>query len=115
MVSGRSANLPRPPAVVHSLIQAVLGSPNFDFYDSDAASYPFGIILYYAWSIATIVILLNVLVALFSSACACSLRFLRGVLSDDRGPGFHRRGMRRCVETFHLILAESADLPLSRR
>ncbi|BGP09070.1 Calcium channel YVC1 [Rhodotorula toruloides] len=55
-------------AVVHSLIQAVLGSPNFDFYDSDAASYPFGIILYYAWSIATIVILLNVLVALFSSA-----------------------------------------------
>jgi hypothetical protein len=57
-------------AVVHSLIQAVLGSPNFDFYDSNDASYPFGIILYYAWSIATIVILLNVLVALFSSACA---------------------------------------------
>lgn len=56
-------------AVVNTLLQAVLGSPNFDYYDELESSYPFGLILYYAWSVATIVILLNVLVALFSSAC----------------------------------------------
>ncbi|BGP56070.1 Calcium channel yvc1 [Rhodotorula sphaerocarpa] len=55
-------------AVVNTLLQAVLGSPNFDYYDELESSYPFGLILYYAWSVATIVILLNVLVALFSSA-----------------------------------------------
>ncbi|GAA5988336.1 hypothetical protein JCM10908_002170 [Rhodotorula pacifica] len=55
-------------AVINTLIQAVLGSPNFDYYDELESAYPFGLILYYAWSVATIVILLNVLVALFSSA-----------------------------------------------
>lgn len=51
--------------------KSVCSSPNFDYYDeSDELDYPFGLILYYAWSVATIVILLNVLVALFSSACA---------------------------------------------
>lgn len=84
-------------AVINTLIQAVLGcvhllsreyqgsptrfgawltpqncsSPNFDYYDELESAYPFGLILYYAWSVATIVILLNVLVALFSSACEC--------------------------------------------
>jgi len=38
-----------------------------------AASYPFGLVLYYVWSVATLVILLNVLVALFSSSCAHEL------------------------------------------
>ncbi|GAA6005847.1 hypothetical protein JCM10207_007248 [Rhodosporidiobolus poonsookiae] len=55
-------------AVLNSLLQALLGSPNFDFYDTGASSYPFGLVLYYAWSVATIVILLNVLVALFSTS-----------------------------------------------
>ncbi|GAA6040060.1 hypothetical protein JCM8097_004760 [Rhodosporidiobolus ruineniae] len=55
-------------AVVNTLLQALLGSPNFDFYDEGASSYPFGLVLYYAWSVATIVILLNVLIALFSTS-----------------------------------------------
>ncbi|GAA5913307.1 hypothetical protein JCM8208_005205 [Rhodotorula glutinis] len=59
-------------AVINSLLQAFLGSPNFDMYsdtdDKGVASYPFGLILYYVWSVATLVILLNVLVALFSSS-----------------------------------------------
>ncbi|GAA5916355.1 hypothetical protein JCM6882_000861 [Rhodosporidiobolus microsporus] len=55
-------------AVVNTLLQALLGSPNFDFYDVGASSYPFGLVLYYSWSVATIVILLNVLVALFSTS-----------------------------------------------
>ncbi|TNY22210.1 hypothetical protein DMC30DRAFT_362069 [Rhodotorula diobovata] len=59
-------------AVINSLLQAFLGSPNFDMYDKSdemgAASYPFGLVLYYVWSVATLVILLNVLVALFSSS-----------------------------------------------
>lgn len=67
-----SAFVPRHTAVVNSLLQALLGSPNFDYYDDPAGSYPFGLVLYYFWSVATIVILLNVLVALFSSSCACS-------------------------------------------
>ncbi|GAA5824388.1 hypothetical protein JCM11251_000401 [Rhodosporidiobolus azoricus] len=54
--------------VINTLLQALLGSPNFDNYDDGASSYPFGLILYYAWSVATIVILLNVLVALFSTS-----------------------------------------------
>ncbi|GAA5874877.1 hypothetical protein JCM1840_003912 [Sporobolomyces johnsonii] len=54
--------------VVHSLIQALLGSPNFDAYDNSATSYPFGLTLYYAWSVITLVLLLNILIALFGSA-----------------------------------------------
>ncbi|GAA5971515.1 hypothetical protein JCM3765_001224, partial [Sporobolomyces pararoseus] len=54
--------------VIHTLIQALLGSPNFDEYDRGASSYPFGMILYYVWSTTCIVILLNVLIALFGSA-----------------------------------------------
>ncbi|GAA5930927.1 uncharacterized protein JCM15063_002498 [Sporobolomyces koalae] len=54
--------------VIHTLIQALLGSPNFDEYDRGSSSYPFGMILYYVWSTTCIVILLNVLIALFGSA-----------------------------------------------
>ncbi|GAA6002851.1 uncharacterized protein JCM10292_001338 [Rhodotorula paludigena] len=63
-------------AVVNSLLQALLGSPNFDYYDDPAGSYPFGLVLYYFWSVATIVILLNVLVALFSSSYESEPTFL---------------------------------------
>ncbi|GAA5987011.1 hypothetical protein JCM11641_004418 [Rhodosporidiobolus odoratus] len=55
-------------AIFNYLLQALLGSPNFDFFDEDSSGYPFGLVLYYAWSIATLVILLNVLVALFSTS-----------------------------------------------
>ncbi|KAL8279633.1 hypothetical protein RQP46_007946 [Phenoliferia psychrophenolica] len=54
--------------VIHSLIQGLLGSPAFEAYARGASSYPFGMILYYLWSILTLVILLNILVALFGSA-----------------------------------------------
>lgn len=54
--------------VIHTLIQALLGSPNFDEYDRGASSYPFGMILYYIWSTVCIIILLNILIALFGSA-----------------------------------------------
>ncbi|ORY54375.1 hypothetical protein BCR35DRAFT_296731 [Leucosporidium creatinivorum] len=56
-------------AVIHSLIQGLLGSPTFEMYEKDtSSSYPFGQILYYGWSVLTLVILLNILVALFGSA-----------------------------------------------
>lgn len=54
--------------VIHSLIQGLLGSPKFENYDSSTLSYPFGMVLYYIWSVLTLVILLNILVALFGSA-----------------------------------------------
>lgn len=66
--------------VVHHLMQALLGSPAFDKYKRGTQSYPFGIILYYLWSTLTLVILLNVLVALFSSAyeeCTSTWRYHR--------------------------------------
>ncbi|BGP41086.1 Calcium channel yvc1 [Rhodotorula kratochvilovae] len=59
-------------SVINSLLQAFLGSPNFEMYDKGEkvgdSSYPFGLIVYYLWSVMTLVILLNVLVALFSSS-----------------------------------------------
>ncbi|SCV72936.1 BQ2448_6861 [Microbotryum intermedium] len=56
--------------VIHSLVQGLLGSPTFEDYARGADSYPFGMILYYTWSVLTLVILLNILVALFGSAYA---------------------------------------------
>lgn len=32
-------------AIANSLLQAFLGSPNFDYYDEDSSSYPFGLVL----------------------------------------------------------------------
>jgi diacylglycerol kinase len=47
----------------------LLGSPNFDLYARDGnIAYPYGMISYVLWSFLTLVILLNVLVALFNSA-----------------------------------------------
>ncbi|KAK4053593.1 Calcium channel yvc1 [Microbotryomycetes sp. JL221] len=54
--------------VMHSLIQGLLGSPTFEDYGKGTQSYPFSMVLYYGWSVLTLVILLNILVALFGSA-----------------------------------------------
>ncbi|KZV77107.1 calcium activated cation channel [Peniophora sp. CONT] len=53
-----------PIEVVHVMVQALLGSPNFDKFEDSAM----GMLLYYFWNIVTAVILLNVLISLFSSA-----------------------------------------------
>ncbi|GHJ83748.1 hypothetical protein NliqN6_0150 [Naganishia liquefaciens] len=53
--------------VWNGLLQALLGSPDFDT-PSERFGYPFGLIIYYGWSILTIIILLNVLIALFGSS-----------------------------------------------
>jgi len=54
--------------IVHSLLQGLLGSPDFETYMDKDKSYPFGMILYYAWTVLTIILLLNILIALFNSA-----------------------------------------------
>lgn len=55
--------------VVNSLLQAMLGSAQFDLYtDSKAPNFPFNAILYYSWSALVIILLLNILIALFGSA-----------------------------------------------
>ncbi|KAJ9111044.1 hypothetical protein QFC19_001241 [Naganishia cerealis] len=50
--------------VWNGLLQALLGSPDFDTPNERS----FGLIIYYGWSILTIIILLNVLIALFGSS-----------------------------------------------
>ncbi|KAI0751001.1 calcium activated cation channel [Daedaleopsis nitida] len=53
-----------PSKLLHVLIQALLQSPNYEMFNPS----PAGMILYYMWNVATVVILLNVLISLFSSA-----------------------------------------------
>lgn len=53
--------------ITNGLLQALLGSPDFDT-PNQRFGYPFGLIIYYAWSALTIVILLNVLIALFGTS-----------------------------------------------
>ena len=53
--------------VANSLIQALLGSPDFDSPNS-RFGYPFGLIIYYSWNFLSALILTNVLIALFGSA-----------------------------------------------
>ena len=50
--------------VVHSLLQALLGSPTFDAYEDNK----FQQVIYYGWAILTLILLLNILIALFNSA-----------------------------------------------
>ncbi|GAA94492.1 uncharacterized protein L969DRAFT_91548 [Mixia osmundae IAM 14324] len=50
--------------VLHSLLQALLGSPDFEHYSSG----DFGMSLYYLYNIAVSLLLLNVLIALFGTA-----------------------------------------------
>ncbi|KAG8627226.1 hypothetical protein KVT40_004709 [Elsinoe batatas] len=52
--------------VFQSLINAIMGSPEFDGFDRFAP--PFGLILYYIYNFIIAVILLNILIALFNSA-----------------------------------------------
>lgn len=52
--------------VMQRMINAILGDPNFDGWEE--FSPPFGLILYYIYNFIIIVILLNVLIALFNSA-----------------------------------------------
>ncbi|ORX33691.1 calcium activated cation channel [Kockovaella imperatae] len=53
--------------VINGLIQALLGSPDFDT-PSSRFGYPFGLIVYYSWNFLATIILVNVLIALFGSA-----------------------------------------------
>ena len=52
--------------VVQAMMNAVMQSPEFDGFDEYA--YPFGLILYYIFTFVVMVILLNVLIALYNSA-----------------------------------------------
>ncbi|KAI0363530.1 calcium activated cation channel [Pilatotrama ljubarskyi] len=53
-----------PHEIMHGLIQALLQNPTYDMFESS----PAGLTLYYLWNVATVIILLNVLISLFSSA-----------------------------------------------
>lgn len=53
--------------LINNLIQALLGSPDFDT-PTQNFSYPFGLIIYYLWNFTTTIILVNVLIALFGTA-----------------------------------------------
>ncbi|WVF67133.1 hypothetical protein IAT40_001878 [Kwoniella sp. CBS 6097] len=53
--------------VVNNLIQALLGSPDFES-PSERFGYPFGLIIFYGWNFVSTIILVNVLIALFGSA-----------------------------------------------
>lgn len=59
--------------VVNILLQALLGSPDFDS-PKEKFGPPFGLIIYYAWSFMALVILLNILIALFNTVRALHLR-----------------------------------------
>ena len=52
--------------IFEAMIKAVLTSPEFDGFDDYA--HPFGLILYYIFSFIVMVILLNILIALYNSA-----------------------------------------------
>lgn len=52
--------------IIQAMANAVMQSPDFDGFDEYAA--PFGIILYYIFTFVVMVILLNILIALYNSA-----------------------------------------------
>ncbi|KAG9037681.1 hypothetical protein FRB95_004527 [Tulasnella sp. JGI-2019a] len=52
-------------AVIHNLVQGLLGSPDFGNEENSVS-----LIIFYCWNIFTTIILLNVLISLFSSAYA---------------------------------------------
>ena len=52
--------------IFEAMIKAILTSPEFDGFDDYA--HPFGLILYYIFSFVIMVILLNILIALYNSA-----------------------------------------------
>jgi len=53
-----------PSSVVNVLVRALLQSPDFDKFSAS----PAGLLLYYLWTAMTVIVLLNVLISLFSSA-----------------------------------------------
>jgi len=52
--------------IIQAMANAVMQSPDFDGFDEYAA--PFGLILYYIFTFSVMVILLNILIALYNSA-----------------------------------------------
>ncbi|EGX91516.1 potassium ion channel Yvc1 [Cordyceps militaris CM01] len=54
------------PFIVDSMLKAILQSPQFDDWESFA--HPWGIILYYCFTFVVMIILLNILIALYNSA-----------------------------------------------
>ena len=52
--------------IIQQMLNAIMGDPSFDVWDNFAP--PFGLILYYIYNFVIIVILLNVLIALYNSA-----------------------------------------------
>ena len=52
--------------VVLAMVNAILGSPAFDGFDN--YSPPFGMVLYYLYTFVVMVVLLNILIALYNSA-----------------------------------------------
>ncbi|GJE84360.1 calcium activated cation channel [Phanerochaete sordida] len=53
-----------PIQVINLLVQALLQAPNYDRWSGFAPA----LLLYYLWNVATVLILLNILISLFSSA-----------------------------------------------
>jgi hypothetical protein len=52
--------------IIQQMVNAILGDPSFDVWEN--FSPPFGLILYYIYNFIIIVILLNILIALYNSA-----------------------------------------------
>lgn len=53
--------------IVNQLVQSLLGGADFDTA-SQRFGYPFGLIVFYGWNFLAIIILVNVLIALFGTA-----------------------------------------------
>ncbi|KAI9695692.1 MAG: hypothetical protein M1820_008455 [Bogoriella megaspora] len=60
------SNITATNFVVQSMVKAILTSPEFDGFDNFAP--PFGLILYYIFTFVVMVLLLNILIALYNSA-----------------------------------------------
>ena len=54
------------PFIIQQMLNAIMGDPSFDVWDNFES--PFGLILYYIYNFIIIVILLNILIALYNSA-----------------------------------------------
>ncbi|KIW09014.1 uncharacterized protein PV09_00910 [Verruconis gallopava] len=59
-------NLTATGFVVKEMINALMGSPEFDGFDN--FGHPFGLVLYYIYCFVIMVVLLNILIALYNSA-----------------------------------------------
>ncbi|KAJ6785836.1 hypothetical protein PWT90_09168 [Aphanocladium album] len=54
------------PFIIESMLKAIMQSPEFDGFES--FGHPWGIILYYCFTFVVMIILLNILIALYNSA-----------------------------------------------